>query len=261
MSLTREYKLVLANGVFKSGSTWLRDIALNLIEFDTLPPEYATRKLSHWINVRMIARLLEDKEKSGVYLSKTHIFEPALVAYLLKRKDVRILNITRDIRDVIVSHFYHFNRERSASLTFSDYYWKIGRYKAWEIVVYDKLWSIESENLFVTRFEDLKLDYASQVDRLARFLGRSVSPEEIESISKKTSLKNLMKQRNEQDKPEEQRFFRKGIVGDWKSHLSEAEERDLQEITDGGFGRTIEKLRYFAAFPLRRAIFKSIRRE
>ena len=261
MSQSYDFKIVLANGVFKSGSTWLRDITLNLIQFDPMPPEYASRDFSHWIDVRKIDDFLSDDRHAGVYISKSHIFEPAVVAYLRTRKDVRILNITRDIRDVVVSHYYHYNREYSAGLNFSEYYWKVGRYKAWEIVGYSKLWSIESANLFETRFEDLKLNFAAEVGRLAKFLGRSISPEEIKLIAEKTSLENLMRQRNEQDKPEEERFFRKGIIGDWESHLSEAEERDLLSIAENGFETRIEKLRYFVAFPLRRAILRAIRRD
>ena len=41
------YKLVLANGAFKSGSTWLRDIAKRLVNFEKLADKFARERLKH----------------------------------------------------------------------------------------------------------------------------------------------------------------------------------------------------------------------
>ena len=254
------YKLVLANGAFKSGSTWLREIAKCLLDFEFVPPKYASKKRPRWLLQSKILDLLGDREYCGIYLSKAHIFEPILVSSLLARSDVRILNITRDLRDVLVSHYYHYSRVRSANLAFTDYYWSIGRFKAIEVQSYNNVWSAESDNVFFTAYEDLKANFASEVTRMADFFGREISLDDIEIIAEETSLTRLMKTRNEQGQPESKRFFRKGVVGDWRNHFSNSEEEDLNNITQNGFDRRIDQLRYHLMFPFRRKVLGLIKK-
>jgi hypothetical protein len=249
-----DYKLVLANGAFKSGSTWLRDIVSNMTSFDAIPTKYARKKMPHWVRPSKLSRLLDDKDLHGQFLSKSHIYTKSLVTILVARPDVRILHITRDLRDVIVSHYYHYNIDRKSDLSFSDYYWSIGRFKAHEVTVYNEVWELDSQNLLATKFSLLKSDFECEVKKIGTFLGISLSSEQIALIAERTSLQALRKLRNEDDKPESQRFFRKGIVGDWQNHFSPDEEQDVHRIANAGFDRLADQLKYVAAFPARRTL-------
>jgi len=137
------------------------------------------------------------------------IYAKSLVSFLAARQDVRVLHITRDLRDVIVSHFYHYRIQRNSDLDFSDYYWSIGRFKAHEVTIYNRTWELDSPNLFATQFGLLKSDFDDEVARIGSFIGKTLSPGEIALIAERTSLRALRKARNEEDKPESERFFRK----------------------------------------------------
>lgn len=254
-----DYKVLLSNGAFKSGSTWLREIALNLRPFAPVPREYARRSLDHWICETRITSLLDDDRFEGPFLSKSHIFFPRLADALLARPNVRVLNIQRDIRDAIVSSYYHFMRRRKLRLSFDRYYRTFGRVKAAELQAYHKVWDRPDPKILSLRFEDLKANFAQATRRLAQFLEIEVDEADIERVRVETSIDRLREKRGESGKDETQRFFRRGAVGDWRDHFSDAHLEDLQSIIDQGL-RGAPRLLYWALNPARRSALLVARR-
>lgn len=196
----------------------------------------------------------------GNFLSKSHIYLPSMVKRVLSLECVSVINIERDIRDVTVSAYYHYKRVRKQDeLTFSDYYWRVGRYKGFEVLQYNHSWRIEHPRVFPTSYEALKSSFADEVRMIADFLGFPISREDIMRILEETSMENLQRKRGEEGKPESQRFFRKGVVGDWTSHFAPPEVGDIGRIMEHGL-RGIDRVKCDLAFPLRRRIALAILR-
>ncbi len=249
-----DYKVVLANGAFKSGSTWLRDIVKCFRAFDPIPPAYQDRRFEHWISEVKIEALLRDERHLGVYLSKSHLYLPEVVRGLLAYENLRVLNIKRDYRDVVVSAYYHYCRTRKVKMTFDRYYWRIGRYRIVEIMDYHRAWDLgDPTRVLLTSYERLQGDFGAEVRRLAGFLEVDLDGRAIEDIRERTSLENLRRLRGEDGKPEEERFFRKGIVGDWENHFTDDQMRDFERITREGL-QGGGRLLYWLVFPCRRRL-------
>ena len=52
--------LVLANGAFKSGSTWLREIVRHMRGFEPIPMAFQHPDYPHWIDARKIDQFLQE---------------------------------------------------------------------------------------------------------------------------------------------------------------------------------------------------------
>ncbi|MFP4106435.1 MAG: sulfotransferase domain-containing protein [Phycisphaerae bacterium] len=246
--------LVMANGAFKSGSTWLRNIILEMMEFQPIPESYRHPDYLLWISSYRLADFLREVDfQNHNFISKGHLHSHKYVDLLLSHPDVRVFDITRDVRDVIVSHYYHMVREGKVKSEFGPYYWKLGRYKAYQIVEYHKLWSVDHPQMFVSSFESLKTDFHNEVRRIGSFLGCDLSEEDIDRIKDKTSLQRLREKRGEEGVPEEKRFYRKGIIGDWQNHFDDDMARDIERIQESGLSG-LSRLKYQAFFKIRPAV-------
>ncbi|ADI16021.1 sulfotransferase domain-containing protein [Truepera radiovictrix] len=254
--------LVLANGAFKSGSTWLFEILSATERFSYVPYEYSRLPYPArpWLAQSKIkpflATGLHHKEN---YLTKMHLFSERLRDTLLSYDDVFIFDIKRDIKDSLVSHYYHIIREGKFQEKyakqeyikdgFRKYYWRFGRYKAQQLVIYHKVWSIPSPKIYITSFEVLKNDFENEVSKITDFLGMPLTPVDIKKIRDKTTLSNLQKVRGQDKLEEHKRFFRKGVIGEWRQHFDSEMLADVERIEQQGLG-TFDMLRYHAVFEL-----------
>eukprot|EP00112_Aurelia_sp_Birch-Aquarium-sp1_P019643 Seg4902.2 transcript_id=Seg4902.2/GoldUCD/mRNA.D3Y31 product="Sulfotransferase 1C4" protein_id=Seg4902.2/GoldUCD/D3Y31 len=83
-------------------------------------------------------------------------------------------------------------------------------------------------NLCLLKFEDMKKDQASSVRKVAKFLGKDLSDEQVEILVEHLSFKKMKE--NRAVNGEDMRgkafamkgdFIRKGQVGDWKNYLTD----------------------------------------
>jgi Sulfotransferase domain len=232
--------LVLANGAFKSGSTWLREIVRHMRAFDPIPQPFQHPDYAHWIDPRKIAQFLQQCDcYSHHYLSKCHIYDRGLASVILSYPAARVLNISRDTRDALVSHYFHLRRMDKLSgefSSFSDYYWKLGRLKACQIWDYHRAWETAAPNLYTTSFERLKTSLDDEVRKIGEFIGVTLSPEDLERLREETSLRRLQELTGEATKPEAQRFFRKGVIGEWQEYFDQRMLDDLENLRTHGLG-------------------------
>lgn len=248
---------VLANGAFKSGSTWLRDIIQHMMPFEPIPDQWAHTRNAHNINAAHLEGFLEKADLANQnYLSKGHIFDPKKVRLLKGAANVYVLDITRDIKDSIVSHYFHLIREKRIREGFLPYYWRIGRYKAHEIRLYHQVWRDSPGNVYSSSFERLKEDFDCEIQRIGAFLGLELSPEDIARIREETSIQRMREKRGETEKPEHKRFIRKGKIGEWREHFDDLALEDIERIEAHGLN-VVGRIRYAAMFTLRRRLRQS----
>lgn len=219
--------IVLANGTFKSGSTWQREIISRLTSWDEIPGQYQHPYLPHWINHRKIEAAIADEtllEKN--ILSKSHLFHPSDVSKLIRSQHCKIFIIKRDVKDTIVSHYYHVKKQKLFNISFLQYYWWIGRYKAIQIAIYNSVWEKNSsKNVLISSYLNLKTNFKKEVKQYSQFLNLSVSEQEVQDIEEATHITNYKKATNPNSW-----FFRKGKIGDWKAHFDERAIEDIEKI-------------------------------
>lgn len=240
--------LVIANGAFKSGSTWQRNLIKGLIDFEPIPEIFQSEMYTTFINSNCLSEIIESPEiKKHNYLAKGHFYKKAQIKLLTKNiEDVKIFMIERDIRDAIVSHYNHFINVRRFKPSFKTYYWLIGRYKAIQLIKYNKNWAPFQHNVFHSTFESLKKDTLGELKRFADFLGVSIDERQIKEIIDANSIQKI------RENSDRKWFFRKGEVGDYRNYLTPSIEKDMERIINKT--TRVDEIGYYLIFELRHAL-------
>ncbi|ROT69903.1 putative sulfotransferase 1 family member D1 [Penaeus vannamei] len=96
------------------------------------------------------------------------------------------------------------------------------------------------DHILFLRFEEMKADLPAVVRKVAKFLGKAVTEEEVERLADHCSFGSMSKNKavNNEDimAPSSERtknikFMRKGQVGDWKNHLTEEQVKAFKAWT------------------------------
>jgi Sulfotransferase domain len=228
--------LVICNGAYKSGSTWLFNIVAQLADFKLPPKSYQNTK---WRNPSIDPDKLVDFLSTmdfaqENYISKQHIVDFRQRDLLLSTPNLFVLDIARDVRDVVVSAYYHHRRDGRFVGSFEDFYQIEGRLIAHQVSRYHDVWRGRNDKVLIASYEALHADFVAELQRIAAFLGLPVSPALVERIRHETSIDRLRARYGEADQPADQRFFRKGMVGSWQDHLSLPFAEELRAIEAHG---------------------------
>lgn len=242
--------LIIANGAFKSGSTWLYNILRDLTGFSPPPRHYLNPA---WKNPSLLPEqiepLLATLKPSDGFIVKNHFDKPEHRAALLKHPDVRVFDMTRDLRDVVVSAYYHVRRVENFQGDFEAYYWGLGRKIARDVSRYHALWGRPSKQVACASYEALHADFEAEVGRWLAFLNITVPTEKIAESKGATSLDSLRERYGEQNDAD--KFFRKGVVGDFQNHMDARMLSDLTALErraiweHSPIGRTILSVKRF----------------
>ena len=240
--------LVICNGAIKSGSTWLYNILTHIVKFNHPPNQYLTQgnKKHPCIQPQKLNDFLAQEDYKNInYISKNHLGKPEYKSLLLSHENVCVFDIERDSRDVVVSNYYHDCFRNGYKGTFDEYYWQTGRKVVAGLASYHNLWRDGGQNVYLSSYEKLHHDFHNEVRRIAAVLKVSLTPKEVENISQKTSIDNLRKQYRNDPHFQGSKFFRKGAIGDWKTHFSKALIKDIKHVEERGIGKIdIPKLKY-----------------
>jgi sulfotransferase family protein len=218
--------LIVSNGAFKSGSTWLDRIVNQLVRSRPIPREFQNPRWVHQsVTPELFERFLDEVDVSAAdYLSKNHIRDERLRAVLLAHEQVRVLNVTRDLRDVLVSAYFHDRREGRADGEIAEYWDGLGRRRIQQVITHHRLWNTGHAQVFVTSYEALQASFGAQVEALAAFLG--VEGVNVDDVAAATDFERMRGPATGNG----ERFHRKGIVGDWQNHLSPRIVAELAEL-------------------------------
>lgn len=223
--------LVILNGAPKGGSTWLVLIVQAMQLFHRIPEQYQDEK---WINSSIKEELIGDfiekiDYQNQNFFCKQHWINSNQVKAInvLENPNVKMVNIIRDIRDVLVSRYFHDLRlNLTKSENADDYYWKEGRENMIKYMNYHTSWHAPGIGYqpFLCSYERLHRNFSGQMQELVGHLGLEdqITLADIERIRQATSIDT----RKEKGKG---KFFRKGIVGDWQNHLSDSVVEDLHK--------------------------------
>lgn len=222
---TNEPRRVLVNSIPKSGTTWVRTMMAALPGYEEHP--------MNGVAARDPQSLRELKRG---YVFHGHLSPSAEVFDVIAELDIRTVFVYRDLRDVIVSNYFHLtelNPDRAPD-------WMQGKTKEelfhadvlreWCVPVkrYPQIREWEANpGIPTVRYEELKLDTAGAMRRVLSEMSFNVTPGIVEHVVETASFERLSGRRPGEEDPSSPQ--RKGIVGDWRNHFSERNKRALKE--------------------------------
>jgi hypothetical protein len=245
--------LIICNGAYKSGSTWLFRILLTMTRYSLIPEQYhAPGWNGLGIKPSLLAKFLKrENYRDHNYILKGHFYIQYHV--IVDRLDVTVMNIRRDTRDVVVSAF-HYERMKGKyqGETFEGYYWTRGWRVAQQVIRYNRLWEGRPRT-YMSCYETLHTDFAGEVQRLAGFLGFTLGEEDVKRIHDENTLENLREKYDEKSADGKMSFYRKGVIGDWQEHMTPDIVGDIERIEreEAGFPGRLDllnlRMRYLAS--------------
>ena len=220
--------LIISNGAFKSGSTWLFNILREMTGFSPVPEEYQN---PDWVNPsihpdRLDALLEEVNHAERDSLVKNHFGERRQKRALLRNPNVIVFDIRRVLSDVVVSAYHHYQNKKEYEGTFHNFYWHRGRFIAMDVQAYHRLWDTPSPRTYVLSFRALKTNFDEEVRCIGDVLGYDLNAEEIERIHEETTLSSLRKKYQDED------FFREGGTGYGEEYLDDRMKDDIAFIQE-----------------------------
>jgi hypothetical protein len=236
------HRILFVAGLPKSGTTWLERMICGFPGFhEVLIPEVARYELAtggshdYELPEDMFGRF-----RGRLVLSKMHVHGSAHNVEVLRRAGVRYVVLYRDLRDVAVSYYFYVHRtpwhpehpvyrsldaaeglEQFARTTLPAYMRWVRSWHANR----DPAASIE------IRYEQMIRDAAGTLRQVTDLFQLEASPALVDEIVARHSFQRLSGGRAPgHDKAGS--FFRKGVAGDWKNHLTP----QLRELYRGVLG-------------------------
>jgi len=198
-------------------------------------PKVTTDHLFH-ILATSICLLLDEKGRDKALVAvgeKTPDNASGLSTLALLFPKAKFIHVVRDGRDCAVSGWFHNLRldhdrtiETYASL--DDYAIQFAETWASVLQTASEFGHTVPERSMTVRYEDLSADPAAELTRLCQFIGVEADCRHIEHCTAAASFAALSGGRSSGEESRAS-FFRKGVIGDWRNHLSPRAE---QAFTD-----------------------------
>lgn len=147
---------------------------------------------------------------------------------------LQIIYIARNPKDVCVSYYHHNKVFYNTNTTFEDFcelfihgYVPIGNIFNHYLQYWEKR---DEDNLLFLTYEDVKADVRGTMQKIAEFMDKSLTEKDYNALSDFLSVEKMRENKGCNFEPivgkknyekNGTRFVRKGIVGDWKNHMTE----------------------------------------
>ena len=103
---------------------------------------------------------------------------------------------------------------------------------------------VDADNILFLKYEDMKKDHLGAVTKIAKFIGREFPAEKLQKITEMSTFDYMKNSPVAQDRTwkaifkEGHNVFRKGVVGDWKSHFSQEQISRLDALYESKMAGT-----------------------
>lgn len=234
---------IVANGALKSGSTWIFQLLATAAETSRPPNKFQE---PGWQNAS-VARGQVNQAAAfigpapAIYVTKQHWAREN--SYLLGKEGVKVINIVRDMRDVVVSRYHHDVRAFGFTGGMDVFLHKRMEDMVAENVHYHSYWInsnyANKDTYYVTSYEYLLDEYEKAATALFDFCDFGISPKSFQ----KTLDANLFANK---PKTGDGEFFRKGKAGTFSDDLTpEQSALILDYARNLGFGEVKRKIAAF----------------
>ena len=205
-----------------------------MINPEVIPKPY---QKGHWkspaIDQHKLITFLETEDYSERnYVSKSHWradqrINGFFVKDLLDRENIIIFNVYRDLKDVLVSKYYHDLRIGNYAGEFDGWFEEFGMKFATFMILFHKGWQKGRCQPVLLHYKDMLNDLAQAVRKIAKSLELNCDEKSVEQILTYSDMQRKAGQRKAGLDN-----FRKGIIGEWKNHLSEKQLESLAILMD-----------------------------
>jgi len=239
--------LIVCNGAYKSGSTWVEKIVREVLEVTPFERDCLDEYQSDSLNFNKIEYFFKNS-KSGNYVTKSHESSPIRVGEGNQGGiSIKVLMIKRDPRAIFLSYYHHFCRSVGFKIPILLFYYCVGKYKLVEVYTYNSNWMEESDVLWLN-YEDLHGDIEGEINKVADFLKVSV---DVSAVVSATSISSL---RNKEKSLKQKKFYRKGSPYEWKTSIPHSLSNKIVEVYRNPC--LADRLVTWFLFDLRRKLFK-----
>ncbi|XP_078000220.1 sulfotransferase 1A2-like [Glandiceps talaboti] len=230
----------------KSGTSWLEDIVNQIhVRCGVLEKYDPNADNSPYVEFHVLDKPNHQilAEAPSPRLMTSHL-QPCLLPPQLSEKKPKVIYVARNPKDVVVSFMYHINKVpvNEHYETFQDFVedFKAGKLIFGEWPSHVLYWwkKRDEENVLFLKYEDMKKDLESAVRSIVTFLGHPLTDDVIREIARETSIE-ATKQRKIIPKSlllkgfgierKQSPFLRKGIIGDWKTTFTVAQNEDFDK--------------------------------
>lgn len=224
----------------KCGTTWVSTIcySLKLGQISSIDGQVAVP----WLDMEMSGGWITgdqlNKPRTGLQFWKSHMPVQCFPAKEI-HPSTRIIYVTRNWKDATVSAFYQ-RKKRGYVGTFEHFFNAIceGRSRFGNYIEnhlgWWKAYLTKQHNILWLSYEDLKLHTKREIKRIATFLELEPSENFIDQLIKATSFEqqrgNAIARESEGKGKTGTWFYRKGIIGDWKTHFTEEMSQRMDKI-------------------------------
>jgi hypothetical protein len=234
---------IIANGAMKSGSTWLFQLFSHTKIINRIPAEFQDTGWNNQSVQHKFVKAAAEKLSDSVKYSCTKQHWRNKNAYLLTYGNVRILNIIRDIRDVIVSRYHHDVRKFGFEGNIEKFLDERLDFLIKENLEYHSYWmdstDLNKRSYYITSYEYMLAEYEKACHELFEFTGLPLTDEQFDDTLKKNLFENKpLKGAGE--------FFRKGQALSFADDLSpDQAERILECSARNGLKEIKQKIAEF----------------
>ncbi|XP_066514671.1 sulfotransferase 6B1-like [Hoplias malabaricus] len=158
------------------------------------------------------------------------------------QKKPKMLVIFRNPKDTTVS-FYHFSNKNPVLPTAESWDHFYTDFMSGEVpwgsyfdhaLAWEK--HIDDPNVMIVTFEEFKQDLNGGVQRVGEFLGYSLTDAQIQTIAEESTFSAMKESSKSSHGQMSNVVFRKGEVGDWRNHFSQAQSEEM----DAAFEKYLE---------------------
>ncbi|WP_296815455.1 sulfotransferase domain-containing protein [Brevundimonas sp.] len=215
---------IIANGAYKGGSTWLYQIAECLPGFSPVPPEFRDPKFQNAsLDLEKFDRLMQ---VTGNFYSKQHWYGAQIYKDILSHDRVRMLNIVRNIGDVVVSFYFHLRRGNHFDGPFDEYFASSGLRHVVRYIDYQTWWHQPGvREPYMLSYEGLKSNFDESAIALLSYLDITPSSELV-ALLETTDVLHSENGRI----VGEGKFFRKAVVGDYENFLTSEMKSKINDL-------------------------------
>jgi hypothetical protein len=238
--------VVLNDDVFvatypRAGTTWTEQIVHLLVNHGEQGDQVLTEAVL-WLETT--PNRVEDFAAFQKVTDRRRLFTSHLPYALmpdLGGTDAKCVYVARNPKDVAVSYYYHDKSKGGYEGTWEEHFNLFLQGKVMFGSYFDHVlpwWEAsqrQRENILFLKYEDMKRDLTATVTRIAEFIGVAADQKLVERVVAGSGFEAMATHTgtNFDWVPQREgvpKHYRKGMVGDWRNHFSEAQNQQLDAL-------------------------------
>jgi hypothetical protein len=235
----------------KAGTTWMEQVVLLLVN-DGEQGDLVLGTAVPWVETL-------PQRPGGLHgfvgsMKGRRLFNSHLPHHLMPGVGVgKFVAVVRDPRDVAVSFYHHDRSKNDYDGTWDQYFERFvtGRVHFGRVFEHFRDWiaaSKSDQHILLVTYEDMKADLRAVAERVAEFIGVDASPALLDAVVTGSTFDAMANNPKTNLSWVPQRegvpgHYRKGVVGDWRTHFSEGQRARFDAVCDevlGGSGMAFE---------------------